>query len=134
MASQAANKRRGGADEALALALAGGRTITDAAASANVSRSTVNRRMQDPEFQQRVRELRAEMVETAAGRLAGGMADAADVLRELLASKSEMVRLSAARSLLEFGVKIRESSESERRLAEYERQVAELMKPKDKKD
>jgi hypothetical protein len=55
-----------------------------------------------------------------------GMTDAADVLRQLLAAKSESVRLGAARSLLELGVKLRESVELEERLRALEEQIAVL--------
>jgi hypothetical protein len=64
----------------------------------------------------RVAELRGEMVQRSLGRMADGMSNAADVLRALLAADSESVRLGAARSLLELGVKLRESVELEERL------------------
>ena len=50
------------------------------------------------------------MVSTALGRMADGMAEAADVLRGLLNAESESVRLGAARSLMELGAKLREST------------------------
>ena len=64
------------------------------------------------------------MVERAVAKMADGMADAADKLRQLLNADSESVRLGAARSLLELGVKLRESVELEERLAELERRQA----------
>jgi hypothetical protein len=60
------------------------------------------------------------MVERALGRLSDGMCEAAEKLRELLGARSEAVRLGAARSLLELGVKLRESVELERRVSELE--------------
>jgi hypothetical protein len=57
--------------------------------------------------------------------MADGMAEAADVLRHLLGAESESVRLGAARSLLELGVKLRESVELERRMEEVERRLGE---------
>jgi len=62
----------------------------------------------------------AEMVGRALGKMADGMADAADRLRQLLAAESESVRLGACRALLELGVKLRESVELEQRLADVE--------------
>jgi hypothetical protein len=60
------------------------------------------------------------MVERSLGTMADGMAEAAQVLRQLLGSPSESVRLGAARSLLVLGVKLRESVEVEARLQALE--------------
>ena len=76
--------------------------------------------MADPAFRRRVVELRADMVARSLGRLADGMADAADTLRALLRAEGESVRLGAARALLELGTKLRESVELEERLAALE--------------
>ena len=88
--------------EAVALALACGRTLREAAEASGVNG------------------LRGELTSRALGRLAEGMALAADTLRELLAAKSEGVRLSAARAVLELGNKLRESVELEQRLTALE--------------
>jgi hypothetical protein len=63
------------------------------------------------------------MIGRALGKMADGMAEAAGTLRELLTAESESVRLGAARSLLELGVKLRESVELEERLAALERRT-----------
>src|SRR5262245_32737267 len=115
-----AHRGRQNADEALALAVASGQSLRDAAGSAGVSERTAARRWADPIFRRRVIELRADMVQRSLGRMADGMTEAADVLRQLLAGESESVRLGAARSLLELGVKLRESVELEERLAALE--------------
>lgn len=115
-----AHRGRRNADEALALALATGRTLRDAAGTSGVSERTAARRWADPAFRLRVSQLRGDMVQRSLGRMADGMGEAADVLRQLLAAESESVRLGAARSLLELGVRLRESVELERRLAELE--------------
>jgi HEAT repeat protein len=67
------------------------------------------------------------MLAQALGRIADGMSEAATTLRKLLKAKSESVRLSACRALLELGVKLRESVELEERFVELERR-AELKK------
>ena len=119
-----AGSGRRNADEALALAMAQGRTLRDAAQGAGVAERTATRRWADADFRRRVAELRADMVQRSLGRMADGMADAADVLRQLLtAGTPPAVRLGAARSLLELGVKLRESTELEERLAELERRA-----------
>jgi hypothetical protein len=107
--------------DALALALAAGDSIADAAANAGVGERTVYRRLADPAFRQRIQTFRGEMVAQALGRMANGMTEAADVLRQLLASQTPpAVRLGAARSILELGVKLRESVELEQRVAALE--------------
>jgi hypothetical protein len=111
-------------DEALALALATGQTLRAAADTTGIGERTATRRMADPAFRRRVADLRADMVRRSLGRLADGMSHAADTLRALLAVESESVRLGAARTLLELGVKLRESVELEARLADLEAQAA----------
>jgi hypothetical protein len=111
---------RKNADEALALALAAGQTVRAAAEVAGISERTATRRRANPGFRQREAELRAGMVQRALGKLADGMAEAADRLRELLRAESESVCLGAARALVELGVKLRESVELEQRVAALE--------------
>ena len=53
------------------------------------------------------------------------MSAAAKALRELLACESPAVRLGAARSILELGVKIREAVELEERVGVLEARLAE---------
>jgi transposase-like protein len=110
--------------EAVAVALASGRTVREAAASCSAGERTVKRWLTCPAFGRRVRELRADMLGRALGRMADGMAEAADALRALLAAEAESVRLGACRAMLELGVKLRESVELEGRLAALERQAA----------
>jgi hypothetical protein len=111
-------RRKGGA--ALVLALARGLSVAKAAESAGLSERTVHRRLQDPGFRQQINEVRATLVERAAGRLAGGMTAAAATLTKLLTARSETVRLGSARALLELAVKIRESVELESRILALE--------------
>jgi hypothetical protein len=115
----AGNGRRN-ADEALAVAIASGRTLRDAAAGAGVSERTARRRHEDTAFRARVVELRGAMLQQSLGRMAGGMAEAADVLRGLLKADSESVRLGACRAMLELGVKLRETVDHAERLQALE--------------
>jgi hypothetical protein len=107
-------------DDALALALAQGKTVKQAAEQASVSERTVYRRLESEEFKAEVARLRAGMVERAMGALADGMADAAVRLRELIRSESEAVSLGACRSMIELGVKLKETCELEARVAAIE--------------
>jgi transposase-like protein len=112
--------------EAAALALASGRTIEQAARASNSGTRTLKTWLHEqPAFGRRVTELRGEMTGRALGRLVDGMASAAETLGYLSRKgKSEMVRLSAARAVLELGHKLRESVELEERIAALEgRQV-----------
>ncbi len=120
-------RRKG--DAALALALASGATIRDAAAAAGVGERTATRRWADAAFRRQVAELRGDMVGRALGRMADGMSDAAAKLRELLTAESESVRLGAARALLELGTKLRESVDHEERLAALEQNQERRKKP-----
>jgi hypothetical protein len=120
----AAFGRRKG-DDALALALASGQTLRDAATAAGIGERTATRRWGDAAFRRRVDELRADLVARALSRLADGMTEAADVLRALLAAGTPpAVRLGAARSLLELGCRLRESVELEARLTALETATA----------
>ena len=65
-----AHRGRQNADETLAVALAAGQTVRDAARTAGVAERTAHRRWADPEFRRRVDELRGQMVDRAIGRLA----------------------------------------------------------------
>jgi hypothetical protein len=118
-----AHAGRRNANEALALAVATGQTLREASVAVGVSERTVARRWRDPTSRRSVSALRAEMVQRSLGRMADGMTEAANVLRQLLLAQSENVRLGAARSLLELGVKLRESVELEQRLAELEQRL-----------
>jgi hypothetical protein len=124
-----AHRGRKNADAALALALASGLTAGDAAERAGVAPRTAYRRLADAAFRAHVAELRAEMVGRALGKMADGMAEAADILRQLLRAEKESVRLGAARALLELTVRLRESVELEERVRVLEERLARGEKP-----
>jgi hypothetical protein len=107
--------------EAAALALAAGESVSAAARSSNAGERTIKEWTATvPAFGRRVSELRADMTNRAIGRLVDGMSAAADTLKQLLSAESETVRLSAARATLELGSKMREAGELEARLAALE--------------
>jgi len=107
--------------EAAAVALASGCSLQKTAARTGVGETTLKRWLaEQPALRRRVRELRRELTDQAAGRLAEAMTVAADTLRELCVSgKSEAIRLKAADSLLAHGTGINT-------LAELQADVAEL--------
>src|SRR3954454_24793097 len=68
------------ADDVLLLALATGATVEGAAAQADVSESTVYRRLADPEFADRLQQMRAAMVQRATALLTTAAAQAVQTL------------------------------------------------------
>jgi hypothetical protein len=108
--------------EAAALALAAGRTQDEAARTCGAGTRTIKTWLHDrPAFARRIQELRAQMTSQALGRLVDSMVNAAKTLAYLSRKgKSEMVRLSAARAVLELGHKLRESVELEERIGALE--------------
>jgi hypothetical protein len=120
---------RRNADQALLVALACGATVEAAARTAGVSPATVYRRQQDPEFQKRVQEFRSDMVQRTAGMLTAAAMEAVKTLLELQKTTvPAAVRLGAARSVLEIGIKVREVADLEERLAALE-QHAQVSNP-----
>jgi hypothetical protein len=105
-------------DDHLVMALACGATVEAAAQAAGLSKRTVYRRLDDPDFRQRRQALRADLVQRTAAMLtaAGG-----ESVRTLLALQKERIppatRLGAARAALEIGLKLREQAELEQRIA-----------------
>jgi hypothetical protein len=119
-----AQKGRRGADEALLMALACGATVEAAAQKAGLSEATAYRRLKDPAFQKRLRDLRADMLQRTAAMLTAASGEAVKTLLVLLKdSVSAATRLGAARAILEIGMKVRETAELEQRIASLEEQL-----------
>jgi hypothetical protein len=117
---------RRNADQALLVTLACGATIEAAARSVGLSQATVYRRLQDPKFQQRVQQIRSDMVQRTAGMLTAASMEAVKTLLELQKTPvPAAVRLGAARSVIELGTKMRETAEFEARLAALEQQTSQ---------
>lgn len=120
-----AHRGRRNADEALALALACGATVEQAAQKAGVSARTAHRRLVDPAFTRRVHSARGDMAQRAGGLLTGAAMESIKTLLELRRPPAPpAVRLGAARAVLEFGLRVREAAELEARLAALEVRLA----------
>src|SRR5262245_31087838 len=119
-----AQKGRRATDERLLLALACGATVENAARSAGISESTAYRRLRETAFNQRLQQVRADMVQRTAGMLT---AAAGEAVKTLLALQKESIphatRLGAARAILELGVRLRETAELAERIAALEAQM-----------
>jgi hypothetical protein len=111
-----------------ALALASGSSAAEAAAECSCCERTVRRWLLLPGFKERVQEIRGELFALAVGKLSALAGHAAATLGELLDADIDGVRLQAARSVLEHGVKIREATDIEARLAALERRHAQWRK------
>jgi hypothetical protein len=119
-----AQRGRRNADNKLLMALACGATVESAARQAGVSESTVYRRLDDPAFRQQLQALRADMVQRTAGALTAAANESVRTLLELQkAAAPPAVRLGAARSILEIGIKLREAADLEERLTALEQQL-----------
>src|SRR5262245_40721558 len=115
-----ARSGRKAAQEVVVAALACGRSVKEAAASASVSERTAWRWLAKPEFKAQVDKARAELLEGALGKLSGMLAAGAGVLARLLASGSDGIRLGAVRLLFETVTKWKEVVDHEQRLAALE--------------
>jgi hypothetical protein len=101
-----------------------GATVESAARQAGVSESTARRRLRDPAFQQQLQILRSDVVQRTAGALTAAATEAVRTLLELQKpSAPPAVRLGAARSILDIGIKLRESADLEERLSALEQQL-----------
>jgi hypothetical protein len=115
---------RKNADEALLLSLACGATVESAAAKAGVTPRTVHRRLNDPAFQKRLREVKDEMLKRTASMMTALGGEAVKTLSSLQErSTPPSVRLGAARAIIELGVRLRESAELHERMTALEQQV-----------
>jgi hypothetical protein len=120
------DKPRKKAEDALLLALACGASVDAAARQCGLCERTVYRRLEDPAFSQRLKELRADMVQRTAGALTAASTESVRTLLELQkAAAPPAVRLGAARSILEIGMKVREAADLEERLAALEKVAAQ---------
>jgi transposase-like protein len=110
--------------DTVAVALASGATTAAAAKKGGVCERTVRSWMSQPRFRARVDRLRGEAVSSAVALLSKDMVSAAQVLKKLMRSQREDVRLRAARAVLELGVRLRDEEELRRRVEELERRLA----------
>ena len=125
-----AERQRKKNEDVLLLALACGATVEAAARQCDLTERTIYRRLKEIAFCERLRALRADMVQRAAGMLT---AAAAEAVRTLLSLQKQSVpatvRLGAARAILELGLKLREVVDLEARIAALEGLVQQPESP-----
>lgn len=111
--------------ERVAVLLASGSTIRDAAAETRVGERTIHGWLDDPGYRAFVAELRDQLLNATIGRLTQTATRAVGVLGGLLDAESESVRLRAAFGLIDAMIKTREHGELAARVSELERRVVE---------
>jgi hypothetical protein len=118
-------RTRKNTDEVLLLALACGASVENAARTAGMSVRTAQRRLAEPAFRKRLQDLRIDMAQRTGGMLTAAGMEAVKTLISLQdGSIAAPVRLGAARTVLEFGIKLRENNELAERIAALEAQAA----------
>jgi len=111
--------------DTVALLIASGKTVRDAAAEAGAGERTVYTWLSDSQaFRDRVRELRHRMHDEAAGRLAAVAGRSIEVLAELLApDKPDGLKLAAAKVLLSATPRLVETHDLSEQLQELQRRL-----------
>ncbi len=100
-------------------------TKEKAAAAAGITSKTLRGYLDDPEFQAEYRKAFAELVEDATRKVQQTLDPAVAVLREIMEDRDEngQVRVTAARSVLEYGLKMTETTDVLSRLQELEAEI-----------
>jgi hypothetical protein len=122
-------RTRKNTDELLLTTLAYGGTVANAAHSAGMSPRTVHRRLQEPDFLQKLQQLRNETVQRTADMLTTiGLETVKTLIHLLKADCPAGVRLGAVRCALEMGLRFREVVDL-KRLTELEQKLALYQPP-----
>jgi len=117
-------------DEKIIAALIAEKTIPAAAAAAGVHESTIFRRLADDSFRAEYERRRRATLDNACRTLQSALTDAVDVLTSIMqdAENSPQSRITAARSVLEYGVKLTELTDLAARVAALEAAAKEAAK------
>lgn len=109
------------ADDELALAIARGVSVAEAAKLVEMSERTAYRRMADPKFRSLVLSIRGLVFDRAVGRLIEVSNRAVQGLVEFIDGDCPAAqKLAACRAILEFSAKFRQEAELEERLKKLE--------------
>jgi len=114
----------------VALAIATGRNLADAARAAGCGRRTVYDIVRKPEVIERVQAIRRELMAETMSRLVGLGGEAVEVMARLMRNEDgdtpHAVQLWAAQATLSNTLKIAEAVELRGELAELRRELAEI--------
>lgn len=120
---------RNGKRDLLALSIAGGMSVREAAAHHGMAERTGYEYWADLEFRALVTSMRADMVASAAGRLSQNMTATADKLFKLTDDANSAVALGACKSLLALGFQAFEQLNLAERMAAIEAKMKEKACP-----
>lgn len=112
-------------EKVLVDALAAGLTHDQAAAVAGCSRSTLDRRLRQPAFSERVQQARAARVQRVTDALGALSEQAVTVLAELLSGGKEQTRARVALAIPGLAADHREQTELEARMTALEAALAQ---------
>lgn len=98
-------------------------SVKAAAAELGIGEKTAHRRLAHSGFRDRVVQLRREATNLAIARLADGMVQAAERLRQLTESDNEGIRLKACVALLDLGMKAVITADFENRIRQLEEKL-----------
>lgn len=109
-------------DEKILSALIATKTISAAAVAAGVSERTIYSRLADDDFRAEYERRKNMTLDAACKALQEAMTDAVDVLTEIMKNirLSPGARISAARSVIDYGVKLTELTDLAARVAALE--------------
>jgi hypothetical protein len=114
------------ADTLILAALVCGVSAEGAAAKAGVNARTVRRRLRDPAFVRKLNRMRTDVQMRTADQLNVSNSEAVRTMVLLMQpSHPPGVRLHAARSVIELGLKVRETADLSLRLSELEQRFDE---------
>jgi hypothetical protein len=120
------NKHLSAKQDAVALVLATGRSIREAAADCHVGERTIYRwQVELPAFPKRVRELRRSLFEQTSGRFAALQIKATEKLATFLDSPDEGMRYKAIKDIFLIGQRVREHDDLGAEIADLRRTVEE---------
>jgi len=111
---------------AFALELARGASVAQAAKKVRIALTTGYRWDKKQEVRQAVDDFRRSVLQTACNKMISITGKAVETLGQLLDSKNESTRLSAAKAVLDGTVKIRELAEMEREIERIHEIVATI--------
>lgn len=104
------------------LALVECSSITEAAKQAKVSRMSIHKWIQEPEFDAAYKQCQKQLVSHAINKIKGAMSSAVATLKEIAEDKDAYAgaRVSASRAILDLGLRAVEIEELEERITELE--------------
>lgn len=99
------------------------RTRAEAAATAGIGESTLREYMKNPEFMERYKQAFGDMVRDATRQAQQTLSPALSTLREIMEDRDEQAqaRITAARSVLEYSLKLCEQTDVLEQLRELEK-------------